>query len=271
MAQDPGDNTQIMNARTIDELVRWASLEQAADNILWIRKFGRSDSLAADTAEDVWSSGGIKELPYTAGQTMSVVSTSAADTSAGTGAQFVQISGLDTDYNLLSEVIVMNGTTPVVSSSSFITINRMRVVTSGSGQTNAGTITATGSTTSNVNATIEIGESITEQSHFTVPAGYTLFTLDVRFSVYRNTGGNATRGAEIDQYAFVPSINTQYQTIRIGASSGSVASFSPRLVANTPEKTTLWYRANADTNGTVVTTSASYLLVKGDYNLRTEI
>lgn len=181
MAIQPGDNMQIANARTIDELVRWASLEQAADNVLWIRKFGRSGTLAANTTEDVWETGGTKPLPYTA------------------------------------------------------------------------------------------GESITQQSHFTVPAGYTLFTLDARISAYRSAGTNAARGAEVDQMAYVPDANTIFQTIRLGVSNTDAQNFSPRLVANTPEKTTLWYQATADTNNTVITTSASYLLVKGDYNLRTEI
>lgn len=272
MPVNPGDNTQIWTAKDFDQLVRWASMEQAADNALWIRKFGRSGVLTADVEEDVWEVGGTRALPYTAGETMSVVSTSTADTaSSGTGAQYLQINGLDVDYNLQSEVITMNGTTPVVSTKTFITIDRARVVTSGSGRKNAGNITITGSTSSNVHTRIVANESITQQSHFTVPAGYTLFTMDTRLSIYRSSGSNAARGAEIDQYVYVPSINTEYQTIRIGITNSGPQNFSPRLVAQTPEKCTLWYKATADTNNSVVTSSVSYLLIKGDYNLRTEI
>lgn len=272
MAQNPGDNIQIANARTLDELVRWASLEQAADQVLWIRKFGRSGTLTADSAEDVWEAGGTRAMPYTAGEVMNVVSTSINDDVAGTGAQYIQISGLDTDYNLQTDTIVMDGTNPVASSSTnFITVDRARVVLSGSGKTNAGNITVTGATSGNTHAKINANESITQQSHFTVPAGYTLFTLDTRLSIYRSAGANSARGAEIDQMVYVPAANTTYQTIRLGITNTGPQNFSPRLVANTPAKSTLWYRATADSNNSVVTSSVSYLLVKGDYNLRTEI
>lgn len=271
MAVNNGDNTQIWNSRTIDELIRWASLEQAADNVLWIRKFGRTGVLTANTPEDIWSYGGTRALPYTAGETISIVSSSIADDNGSTGAQYLQVAGLDTDYNLQSEVVVLDGTTPVVTANTYITIDRARVVLSGSGGTNAGNITLTGSTSSNIHAYIPAGEAITQQSHFTVPAGYTLFTIDTSFDVYRSSGTNAARGAEVDQMVHVPVTNTTYRTIKRGVSTNSGISVSPRLVANTPAKTTLWYEVNADTNNTVVSSSVSYLLVKGDYNLRTEI
>src|SRR5210317_1223973 len=59
----------------------------------------------------------------TAAGTASVVS-SAADTST------VLIQGLDANYNQISESVVLTGTTPVVTSASFLRIN-VAVVTSG--------------------------------------------------------------------------------------------------------------------------------------------
>lgn len=271
MPLDAANNIQLSNARTIDELVRLASLEQLGDQALWIRKFGRSDVLSSDTPEDVWETGGNRALPYTAGEKMSVVSSSANDTFGGTGAQFVQISGLDVDYNLVTDTIAMNGTTPVQSTSDFITVDRSRAVFCGTGQTNAGDITVTGATSGNVNSSVVASESISQQSHFTVPNGYTLFTLDARLSIYRASGNNSARGGEIDQFVYVPAANTTFQTIRLGVTNSGPQNFSPRLVAQTPAKSTLWYRATVDTNNSVVTSSVSYLLLKGDYNLRTEI
>lgn len=272
MAQDPAGNIQVWNAKDFDELIRLASMEQNGLECLWIRKFGRSDVLTADISEDLWVQGGARALPYTAGEAMNVVSTSTNDTSGGSGAQFVQIAGLNTDYELVTDTIVMNGTTPVASSTTnFITIDRARVVFCGSGQSNAGKITVTGATSGNVNSAIIAGESISQQSHFTVPAGYTLFTMDTRLSIYRSSGTNATRGAEVDQMVHVPAANTTYQSIRIGITNSGPQNFSPRLVAQTPAKSTLWYRCVADTNNSVLTSSASYLLIKGDFNLRTEL
>ena len=221
--------------------------------------------------EDVWEAGGARALPYTAGEKINVVSTSLNDDLGNTGAQYILITGLDVNYDLQSEVIIMDGTSSVQSVNDYISIDRARVVLSGSNNSNVGSITCVGATSGSTWAKISPSESITQQSHFTVPNGYTLFTLDTRLSVYRSAGANSSRGAELDQMVYVPETNTTYQTVRIGLTNSGPQNYSPRLVSNTPAKSTVWYRATADTNNSVVTSSVGYLLVKGDYNLRTEI
>lgn len=252
-----------------DQLLLRASFERSPNDLLYIKKFGRSAALTANTAEDVWEQGGIRTI-FTAAETLDIVSSSIADDFASTGAQLVQISGLDANYDLQSEVIVMDGTNAVTSVNSYIDVSRMRVVTAGSGQVNAGNITATGSTTAAVHAKIPIGESITQQSHFTVPNGYTLFTIDFFATTYRSSG-SGTRNVTIDQMVYIPSINTKYRTLRYGVSSEGPFINSPSLISQTPAKTTLWYETTAEQNATYVTTSASYVLVKGDFNYRTEL
>lgn len=44
---------------------------------------------------------------------LEIVSTNAGDALAGTGVQKVLVSGLDGNYNSISETVSMNGTTPV--------------------------------------------------------------------------------------------------------------------------------------------------------------
>ena len=79
-------------------------------------------------------------------QTLSVVSASANDASGGTGARTVEIQGLDSNWNLLTETVTMNGLTPVVTTQEhFLRVFRARVVTAGSLQSNAAQITITGS------------------------------------------------------------------------------------------------------------------------------
>lgn len=270
MAVDPSFNV-ISHAKTWDELKKIAAMEQGGANLLQIRKFGRSDSLNANVVEDVWESGGTKTL-LTSAETMNVASANINDTNGGSGANYVQVGGLDANYNLISEIVVMNGTSNVETVNSYLRVNRVRVVFSGSGKKNTGAITVTSSSSAALQSTIPAGESISQQSHFTIPAGYTAFTTNVVMSTYRASGGSGTREAEIDQMVYSPAANTTYQTLRYGVrSDGGIFVTSPPTPSQTPEKTTVWYQATADTNGTVVTTAQEMVLVKGDYNLRTEI
>lgn len=271
MAVDAADNSLINNARSWDELKRLASTEQAGDYILSIRKFGRSASLTANIVEDVWESGGTKIL-LTSAETMDIVSTSTDDDNGGTGANIIQVGGLDSDYNLITDTIIMDGTTTVTSNLSFLRVNRVRAVFCGTGKTNAGTITVTSSTSSAIQATIPAGESISQQSHFTIPSGYTAFTTGIVLSVYRASGGSGNKAAEITTSVYVPAANTTYKTLRYGVSrDGGPLITVPNTPSQTPEKCTVWFDAVAESTGTVVTSSQEFILIKGDYNLRTEI
>ena len=80
--------------------------------------------------------------PTSAGA-VTVVSSSTADDAAGTGARTVKIEGLDANYDIQSETVTMDGTTNVVTTNTYIRLNRMTVLTAGTGGKNAGNITAT--------------------------------------------------------------------------------------------------------------------------------
>ena len=112
--------------------------------------------------------------------TLSVASTSALDTSAGTGARTMTIEGLDQNYKELPlETITLNGTTPVNSIVQYFRINRLTVITAGSTQTNQGdifigdsadTFTA-GIPDTRVYCAILAFESVSQYGTFSVPAG----------------------------------------------------------------------------------------------------
>lgn len=268
------DNSYIYNAKTVAELVKWAVTEQAGDNILWVRKIGKSGTLTADVTVDMWpysATTASRALPYTAGELLSIVSSSTADDLGGTGMNYIQIYSLDTDYNLQNEVIEMNGTSAVASTLTSITTGRALCALAGSSKGNVGNITISGASSGQIYAYIPAGDSITNNLHFTVPNGYTAYTIDARVDVFRASGANATRGVEIVQNVYTPATNTTYKAIKTGASTSSSSITSPVLVAPTPAKSTLWYQVTADTNNTIASGQISYLLLKGDYNIRTEI
>ena len=112
--------------------------------------------------------------------TLGIASTSANDTSAGAGAQAIQIEGLDANYSPIVEVVLLNGQTEVNSTKSFLRVNGAIVVAVGSGDKNDGIIYISSSTDSFVNGipqttvyrTIGTGVNFSTPGTYTIRAGY---------------------------------------------------------------------------------------------------
>lgn len=106
----------------------------------YIYKFGFSDSIPT-TESTVWDGVGTQNLvDYPTGGVVKVSSSSANDTSAGTGLQTVTVYGLDANWNDQSETITLNGQTSVNTTGSYIRVFRAVGEAAGSGGVNAGTI-----------------------------------------------------------------------------------------------------------------------------------
>lgn len=151
-------------------------------------KFGFNTDIDG-TEETIWTQGGNVPWP-TAAFTAYVVSDAAADSSAGTGAQVLQVEGLDADYKIKSVSVTLNGTTPVAVSGTWIRVNRAYVTLSGSGGSAAGTIHVQNSDASTVYANLSTGNQ-TQMAVYTVPAGYTLYLDDVNFTAAISQANNA--------------------------------------------------------------------------------
>ena len=146
-------------------------------NVSIVRKVAYNPDVDTGTLpEDVWSVGGIYTgFPDTA-ETMEIFSTSASDTSNGSGVRTISVIGLDENWNEITEVVTMNGLTSVFTVNKFRRFLRSFALTSdGSNQnTNAGDITFRHSTTTaNVFGKMLAGNGTTREGCYTVPAGYT--------------------------------------------------------------------------------------------------
>lgn len=153
-----------------------------------IIKSGRnSDIDAASAPEDIWDGGGVYTgFPTGSAETVTVVSSSANDTAAGSGARTVQLIGLNSEWLPTTETVTLNGTTPVTSTNSYRRITRVVVRTSGSSNAafNAGTITvAHSSTTANVFCVMPIGSNQNQCAVYTVPAGKTGFLRHIHMDL----------------------------------------------------------------------------------------
>lgn len=155
--------------------------QQASMGLLAERKlvniYGRNFDVDSGTLpEDLWNGGGIYTgFPVTgSAETLSVLSSSASDASAGTGARTLKIHGLNSAYEEINETITLDGTTPVLTSETFWRVFYAEVLTAGSGGFNVGTITANHSTTTaNVFFVMPVGRNRSNIAVYTIPSGYT--------------------------------------------------------------------------------------------------
>lgn len=123
------------------------------------------------------------------GEQVQVQSASANDTLAGTGIQKVLITYFDTDWTLKTEVVNMNGTTPVLT----VAINILRIedfeaFQVGSGLFAAGNITSTNVGATNTFAQIDTGQTrFMRALHFVAPGKIAIMT-DLTVSVPTSSG-----------------------------------------------------------------------------------
>jgi len=125
--------------------------------------------------EDVWPLGGL--YPWLSAATyVSVASNSANDSSSsGTGARTVLLVGLDNLYNVQSEILTLDGLTPVISTKQYLRVNSLIMMSAGSSRINIGDIDAkNNSNGTDILARLVAGKGATRSSNYTVPAGYTL-------------------------------------------------------------------------------------------------
>lgn len=104
-----------------------------------VHVFGYNGDLDIGT-EDAWGAGGA--YTFRATPTIpTIVSGSSDDDATDTGARTVRIYGLDSDYMEFTEVANLDGTTPVTLANSYLRINKMIVLTAGTGGINSGALT----------------------------------------------------------------------------------------------------------------------------------
>ena len=73
----------------------------------------------ASVPEDIWPQGGQIVFPSVAA-VVDIVSDSALDTAAGTGARSVLVSGVDNNLNIISETVILNGVVAVATIQLFL-------------------------------------------------------------------------------------------------------------------------------------------------------
>ena len=171
--------------------------EGQIDDYYAVDKFAEVTLPLKDITHDVWSLGGTWVAP-TEARIHNLVSTDAADTFGGAGAQVVRIWALETwaspEATWDIEMAGL-GNAPTVP---LVMINRMEVVEFGGsgGVANVGQIEAVAAVDLTTTSAIVAGRGQTQQSIYGVPSGYALLLKKVYGSIL--TGGPAARATNFE-------------------------------------------------------------------------
>lgn len=172
-------------------------------------KLGHNDDVGATEEEIITQGGSYYWIPTATA--LEVVSSSANDTIAGTGVQKVRVNYLDADYTTKSEIIELNGVTPVpLVDTTILRVNSIRATQVGTGLMSAGTINVRTVTGANVVRSIATGYTRGRGAAYTVPLGNTLYLTSISVSSGYTTAGKVVRWtgrAQVDDSAPTVKIN----------------------------------------------------------------
>jgi hypothetical protein len=214
------------------------------------------------TYETIWSESTVYSYPASA-SVMTISSSSASDTAAGTGARTITIYGLDGSYNQINETVSLNGQTGVSTTNSYLRVLHLFVNTAGSGGAAAGTIYAgTGTVTTGKPANVYgvyTADGGATACIYTVPAGYTGYIFDFLCSSGVSAVANAF--SSIGLYGR-PYGGVFDNTIQGRCANGGAFTIPLNYPIAFSEKSDIEVRALSSTAGANVTANFSILLIK---------
>lgn len=228
-----------------------------------VTRFGRNADI--DTGpEDIFAGSGVYAgTPTGSPETVEIFSSSANDTSAGTGTRTVRITGLLTSdsTSYTTEDLTLNGTTAVTSTNTWYRINKVAQLTAGSGETNAGTLTVRHTTTTaNIFAQVAAGTGHSTIGAYTVPNNTTFIMTEVDVTMGRANGSAGSANVVLAVREFGSSAWNFVRNWEITNSIGIQKKLAVPLVIN--EKADVKFRCTSvsDAN-TIVTAELGGILV----------
>jgi hypothetical protein len=216
-------------------------------------KFGYNSD--ADTGTEIIGAFGGTFTPLTTASTLTIVSSSTDDdgSPSGTGANTVTIIGIDANHEAQTEVLTMNGTSNVVTATTWLGINRAFVSLAGNNKSNVGLITITATTGGSTQATIPIGEGTTQQAIFFTYAKHKGLADTLVLNAEKLAGG-ATPKVTFKGwlYNYVTNTNTLIFNQLMDTMADNNFVLLPSQPFLLPEKSCLYFTATTDTNDSYV-------------------
>jgi hypothetical protein len=174
------------------------------------------------------------------------------------------LEGLDANHNTITEIVTLNGQTAVTTTKSYLHVNDCYVLTTGSGESAAGTIYfGTGTVTAGVPATvydvIQFDYNSRVTGSYTVPAGYTAYVSQGLFSSGQVSGSNAVTGRLMTR-----GVNNIRLTAAVVTVNNGAADYAFEYPIVVPEKTTIEAQAVGAAANNACSSMFILLLIKND-------
>ena len=224
---------------------------------LW-NKFGYNNDL--DIGTEVVASWGGTFTPLTTATTLTISSTDGDDTDGGTGCNSIVVYGIDENRDAQIEVVTLDGTNNVVTTSTWLGINRIAMFLCGTSQVNEGTINITATTGGSQMAQMPLNEGVSQQCIFHVPRNYTFVSKWLWVNVI-NRGKNATLTFKFWVYSAVSNGKQEVFKLDVDTSKSSEPiSVEPDLPFPITEKTVIWIECTSDVANVIVNARFSGIL-----------
>lgn len=247
------------------------ALEAALGNVSGVstvNKFGVATDCDNGIATDVWDGAdGVTStdiwVPPTTARIHDITSTSASDTSAGTGLRTIRIFGLqDWDSKETSEDVTLNGVANVPTANSYVIIHRMIGLTYGSVRSNVGVITATAQTDGTVTAAMLVGNGSTLMAILGVPSVQNIAITNFGAQTIPGTGQTVTARTEVIAERDIDQATSGKSVVSVFTLSNSFNIIDPIVPpAVIPGPMILKVQTVTDTNNSVVTATFDAYLV----------
>ncbi len=240
----------------------------AVPGVKHINKFGTNHDIST-TYEYIWVQGnGWTQLPATT--LLEVASTSALDVmTSGTGAWTITIEGLDDDGVEITDIVELNGQTPVLTALQFSFVNRAYVSSCGTGEVNAGIVRIADDstswsvgvpvTTAAIQAMIDATHGQTQQMIYKVPSTHWLFTTRGYITA------DSSKVVTYRFYLMLPGTNCRRIGFEGTLSSGdTVLNFNPYF-GPVPPGSIIYADAIVDVGNAAVSAGLDFILVENKY------
>lgn len=224
-------------------------------------KFGYNADI--DIGTEVVAAFGGTFTPLSTASTLTIVSSSVNDDDGGTGANSIVIYGVDENWVAQTEVVTLNGTTNVVTTTQWLGINRAAIYLAGSGKANAGNITITATTGGYTQALIPTGEGTTQQAIYFIQENYTALADFLRINAEKTAGGTSPK-VRFKGWVYSAVSNAKYLVFNelMDTAADNAYGLDPSQPFIIGEKSCLWFEATTDTNDTFASVRFSLIEVR---------
>jgi len=160
-------------------------------------QLGHNEEVDTSVDETIYE-GATTFIPLLVAETIDIASDNAGDTVGGAGVENILVSGLDGNFNVITEIVPTNGLSTVTTTNSYIILHRADAETAGSNLTNLGNVTFVSTTTAKDMGLMRAQLGSIQNGFLIIPANKTGHIFKVAASVTRTKGTQGIKEANVN-------------------------------------------------------------------------